>query len=657
MIRILRLFLLAAATLAALPAWADPPARVGRISVLNGDVTLRNSYSDETELAPLNWPVSSEDVIATGRLARAEVRIGSTAVRLDEATELEFVRLDDEHLHLHLARGTAIVRVRSGERANEFELTTPQGRVVLLQPGNYRFEADLGDTTAITALQGEARFESRSASMDVRTGQRLDVQGNDSQRFQTSEALRDDFDDWSIARDQRSGSAQSLRYVSGEMTGFEDLDDHGDWRDSPEFGAIWYPRAMPMGWAPYRWGRWARVEPWGWTWIDDMPWGFAPFHYGRWALVDGVWAWAPGRAVGRPVYAPALVAWVGQPDWSVALDRESISAVGWFPLAPHEVYYPSYRCSTRYVRNVNSTHVADVSRIRDARDVDLRRLKYAYRSQPQALTVAPSAAVANGRPLRHEVVTLKNYKLLDDLPIANDPPAATRWNGRQRLDPLPRASNPNLPGGGAGTDNARRPGLRRPVPDQAHEPNSPGGASGWTRLRPKDAERGDGTTSAGNGRGGNPGVRTPPDGNAPRVNPPRTEQPQTPPAGTPWRDRIAPRPAQRDVNTPPPNPQPGNVADPASRRGSNGGRLEPPSIRRDDAAGVRSEPGRNLRREAPPADTRRGTAPQPAAAAAVGRSAAQPDAASAPPRSPWDSLQPRKPAEEGGRSGPNAAGR
>jgi len=64
---------------------------------------------------------------------------------------------------------------------------------------------------------------------------------------------------------------------------------------------------MPAGWAPYREGHWAWVEPWGWTWIDDEPWGFAPFHYGRWAFVAGAWSWVPGRldpAV-RPVYAPA----------------------------------------------------------------------------------------------------------------------------------------------------------------------------------------------------------------------------------------------------------------------------------------------------------------------------------------------------------------
>ena len=57
--------------------------------------------------------------------------------------------------------------------------------------------------------------------------------------------------------------------------------------------AVWYPNVYP-GWAPYREGHWAWVEPWGWTWVDDAPWGFAPFHYGRWVNVGGRWGWVPG---------------------------------------------------------------------------------------------------------------------------------------------------------------------------------------------------------------------------------------------------------------------------------------------------------------------------------------------------------------------------
>ena len=96
------------------------------------------------------------------------------------------------------------------------------------------------------------------------------------------------------------------------MTGAEDLDRYGHWESHPEYGPIWTPPPWCPGWAPYRYGHWAWIGPWGWTWVDDAPWGFAPFHYGRWVMVGGRWCWAPGRYVARPVYAPALVAWIGE---------------------------------------------------------------------------------------------------------------------------------------------------------------------------------------------------------------------------------------------------------------------------------------------------------------------------------------------------------
>ncbi len=86
-----------------------------------------------------------------------------------------------------------------------------------------------------------------------------------------------------------------------------------------------------------------------------------PFHYGRWVYQRNVWCWAPGRWVARPVYAPALVAWVGVPGASVSIGIGA--AVGWFPLAPREVFVPGYRTTPRYVRNVNVTHVTNIGNV------------------------------------------------------------------------------------------------------------------------------------------------------------------------------------------------------------------------------------------------------------------------------------------------------
>src|SRR5213075_2532571 len=149
----------------------------------------------------------------------------------------------------------------------------------------------------------------------------------------------------------------SARRVSPAMTGFEELDQYGEWATAPDYGAVWYPKSLPADWAPYREGRWVWVEPWGWNWVDDAPWGFAPFHYGRWAQVDDRWGWVPGEFVAQPVYAPALVAFIPQPTVEVALPADAGPPIGWFPLAPGEVYWPAYTRSPTYIRNVNITNV------------------------------------------------------------------------------------------------------------------------------------------------------------------------------------------------------------------------------------------------------------------------------------------------------------
>ena len=112
------------------------------------------------------------------------------------------------------------------------------------------------------------------------------------------------------------------------------LDDNGDWRPESSYGNVWFPH-VSAGWAPYRDGHWAWVDPWGWTWVDDEPWGYAPFHYGRWMSVEGRWGWVPGPMEVAPVYAPALVVFVGGGGGFGG-------NMGWFPLGPREVYVPSY---------------------------------------------------------------------------------------------------------------------------------------------------------------------------------------------------------------------------------------------------------------------------------------------------------------------------
>jgi FecR protein len=346
--------------LAALAAHAsdDPPGRVGRLAEMRGQVWLLEEGQGEWQSASINRPLTTADRIATDQGGRAEVQVGSTTVRLGEASDLEVTRLDDDRIELTLHGGSASLRVREPEVARELQLTTPEGRFQPRGPGLFRIDrSDRGSLAAAT--QGELDFESSDSQLTLRPGQRADlwVDPNDRRtHYSWSTPVNDEFEQW-VRSDTREQQYASRAPISPEMTGAEDLDRNGQWSTHPEYGTVWYPTTVVAGWAPYRYGRWTWVRPWGWTWVDDAPWGFAPFHYGRWVYWGNRWAWAPGVYVRRPVYAPAMVAWVGGSHLSMSVSIGGGQPVGWVPLAPREPYYPAYRVSPVYIQQVNVTHV------------------------------------------------------------------------------------------------------------------------------------------------------------------------------------------------------------------------------------------------------------------------------------------------------------
>jgi len=429
------LLLLAAGVsmLAAAAAWADPPGRVGRISLLGGSVFLHNDHYDEQQAAKLNWPVTTGDTLSTAAGSRAEVRIGSTAIRLDGDSQLEFGALDDQQLRLRLLRGTVAVRVRDSEQARQFTLTTPQGSVALNEAGTYRFEAGRRTgSTAVAVFQGAAAFAGAGLSLGIAAGQQAEIFGEANLGYAITAAVQGEFDAWSLARDRHDDASRSVRYVSREMTGYEELDSHGDWREVAEYGPVWYPRRVLAGWAPYRSGHWAWVRPWGWTWIDDAPWGFAPFHYGRWIFVGGIWGWAPGPIVVRPVYAPALVAWVGRPGWQVSFSAGTGPAVGWFPLGPREVFVPAFPASTVYVQRINAPHVRNIALIADAQR-EPHRVHHVHRSHRDAVTVVPSTVVSSGAAVSRHAHHFAQGQSVDALPVAAAAPALAPPPRRERV--------------------------------------------------------------------------------------------------------------------------------------------------------------------------------------------------------------------------------
>jgi hypothetical protein len=153
-----------------------------------------------------------------------------------------------------------------------------------------------------------------------------------------------------------SAAANAPPAPSPEVSDIRMLDRYGVWQDTTAYGQTWFPTAIPADWAPYRFGHWASVPPWGWTWIDDQPWGFIPSHYGRWANIDGRWGWIPGNAAEDAVYAPALVTFIGDPN-GTPVEGSDDPAVAWVPLGPDEAYWPWYDVDDGYIAALNAADV------------------------------------------------------------------------------------------------------------------------------------------------------------------------------------------------------------------------------------------------------------------------------------------------------------
>lgn len=463
---------LAAAAVSAQAA-ADPPARVGRLSLIEGAVTFRIDRQDPGSPAAANWPISSGAILDTDRRARAEVWIGSTAYRLAGDSRVEFATVDDRMVSLDHTVGSLAVAIRHEDQAEDLEVRTPEALIRFAGPGHFRIDTEEG-STLVTAYAGTARVYGPERALDATPGNSVEVSIDGGEAV--VDAPPDDaFDDWVASRDAASTARTARRYVSPAMTGYTDLDAYGSWSVVADYGTIWYPTAVPAGWAPYRYGRWAWIEPWGWTWIDAAPWGFAPFHYGRWLYLHGRWAWIPGAYVAHPVYAPALVAWIGNSGWSLSVSIGSTAgstpAVGWFPLAPREVYVPAYRVSTTYTRQVNVTHVS----VSDPAALARKTPSYRYRERPHAVTVVRADAVREGRPITRAAVLHHDREGVAQAPVSARAPAG-KW-----LAPSGTALRPGHEGGGF------RAGTHAAPPDRSKDRERDGVRHQETETRPLPA--------------------------------------------------------------------------------------------------------------------------------------------------------------------------
>ena len=360
----------------------DGPGRgVARVSVINGEVSVKRGDSGDIITAAANAPLVVQDRIFTGSGSRAEVQFDySNMLRMAANAEVRFAELEFKRYIVQIARGTVTFRVLRDQEA-DVEVSTPNISVRPVKRGIYRVTVLEDGTSEVTVRSGEAEIYTPRGTERLKSGKTMLARGTAADpEFRTVAEIGDDeWDRWNSLRDRDLERSRSYSYVSRDIYGAEDLDGHGRWVSTPDYGTVWMPTVAP-GWAPYRNGRWSWVDWYGWTWVSYDPWGWAPYHYGRWYWNTGYnnWCWYPGGLGVRHYWSPALVAFVGFGRGGVNF---GFGNIGWIPLGPREPFYPWY--GNRYYSGYNRGYGYGGNNVRIVNNVNITNV---YRN----------ARVANG---------------------------------------------------------------------------------------------------------------------------------------------------------------------------------------------------------------------------------------------------------------------
>jgi hypothetical protein len=351
----------------------DAPDRgVARISVINGNVSVRRGDSADLVAAALNAPIVATDRLVTGEGSRAEVQFdGANMVRLAPESEVRFSELQYHRYQVQVAAGMITFRVLRDSDA-QMEISTPNVSVRPHGRGVYRILVRPDGSSEITVRSGDAEVFGPSGSERLPSGRTMMVRGTagDAEYQSVAAIPPDEWDRWNNGRDRDLERTTSGRYVSPDVYGTEDLDANGRWVNDGQYGNVWVPNAAP-GWAPYQVGRWVWIDYYGWTWVSDDPWGWAPYHYGRWYHGGFGWSWYPGPIFARYYWRPALVGFFGWGAPGFGGFGFGFGNVGWVPLAPFEVFRPWYGRgfygggfrNTTIINNTNITNIYRNARV------------------------------------------------------------------------------------------------------------------------------------------------------------------------------------------------------------------------------------------------------------------------------------------------------
>lgn len=298
----------------------DSQARIVRISYVEGSVRLDSGQGYES--ATMNVPLMERDWLQTGSDGWAEVQFeDGSLVRLAPDTVIAFTQLARASsgatlTTIDLDQGEAEFKVTQ-HNDGEFNVTVKKNTIALTRSSSFRVTSTNANPLEVAVWKGEVSVSEKDngGEVAVKQNETFVLDPNDVSRYALDKGVdSDDLDQWSTQRDDALSSyaSSSGRYIqSPYQYGTSDLNYYGQYYDVPEYGYVWQPNNVGLGWDPFSNGYWSYSPGFGYTWVSAYPWGWMPYRYGRWVFVNGRgWCWVPGgwsRWYSRPrlLNAPA----------------------------------------------------------------------------------------------------------------------------------------------------------------------------------------------------------------------------------------------------------------------------------------------------------------------------------------------------------------
>jgi hypothetical protein len=322
---------------------------LGRISHIEGKGSLQIGKTGDVEPLSINVPLRAGDFVYTDDISRLEMQFPGAFVRLDNSSEITLGKLSPSEYQFDIGRGNVAFTV-NGNRPQQVEFVTPQGRIKVSKNGIYRVNVLPNGNVEVATQKGELEVFAVDGTLRIKNSQQVVLNAlNPFEKKVITAVATTDLDRWVAERDrlQVEETTANNNYLAGvQRIGLAELGRYGEWIDVVGRGRGWRPQYITASWAPYQVGQWRFYNRLGWTWVSDEVWGWLPYHTGRWEFVANFgWVWFADED--PSFWSAAIVSW-----YRVSINN--VNYIWWQPRRYVWADFDSFNGGTNLPPNANN---------------------------------------------------------------------------------------------------------------------------------------------------------------------------------------------------------------------------------------------------------------------------------------------------------------